>query len=79
METTRYYARYVSETEKQVVLVEHAKCITLDRCRMYNSHLAGGYLYTEYADKEYKPTEKLDDKQIKLRSRRSEPINRKHE
>lgn len=55
MHIDRIYERYVSETPTHVVVQNKSSTITLERCRMYNSHLdIHGFLYTDYADKEYK-------------------------
>lgn len=53
MQITRMYGRVLEENDQQVVIDDNGELHTLQRCRMYNSHLVKDMLYTECADKEY--------------------------
>lgn len=54
MHYDRVYGFVLEETPDYVVVLDVGKQLRLERCRMYNSQIdLKGYLYTDYAEKEY--------------------------
>ncbi len=63
MPLERIYERYVDETPTTVRVADRSSIRTLDRERMYNSHLdTKGFLYTDYHDKPYEQHRASDSK-----------------